>query len=118
LFSPQGDADVLIALDHTEHAFPSGCAVGRAFPLLNMKSVPAAKEEEDKTGDDTARTIRVGFVGAASALEATAEEALLRRIQLACDGVRFAGRLVDMPPANLTTDAYVTECEQVAPSSF
>jgi hypothetical protein len=42
------------------------------------------------------------------------EEAMLRRIQHACDGVRFAGRLVDMPPANLTTDAYVLECEQVA----
>jgi len=83
-----------------ELAFAQTCAIGRQFPLLNLKSAAASKDIIDIVIElPMSVSVKSGFV---------------EDIQHAVDNIRLAQRLVDAPPNILHTDAYVAECREVA----
>lgn len=88
----QGDATVVIVLEHADHAFASALAVARSFPLFTRKTAPA-----------TDRTVSVVFWCEGAWLEPAA------RWKEGVEAVRLAGRLVDTPPDDLHTEAFVEE---------
>lgn len=92
---PRGAA-VIAVLDDAAHAAPAGCAIARAFPLFSRKQ-----------GAQAAPTpIRVSYATRAGALRAAAPYA---RSDAAARAVRLAARLVDTPPEELDTSAFVDE---------
>lgn len=88
---PRGDVDILLALNEPEHAFASALAVARSFHELHRRKDPAPD-----------RTVRVQLLSDAGPIPAA-------RLQAAIDAVRLVGRLVDTPPDDLHTDAFVDE---------
>lgn len=94
--SATGDAVVVLFVDTPDHARAAALAVSRAFPLVDVRSTPDA----DRSILITARAPG-GFVVDDS-------------LQNAIDGVRLAARLVDLPPNQLHTDAFVEEALAVA----
>jgi len=94
-----GSASVALAVPR-EHALASVCALARCVPLFSAKS--------DKAGDaDAAPVVTVGLLGDA------ATEPLLP-LAAAADAVRFAARLVDTPPADMTTTHFRAEARETA----
>jgi probable aminopeptidase NPEPL1 len=91
-----GRVGIVVALSDRDHAAAAGLAVARAFPLYDATSKP---REHD---------IRVALVGPdGRAIDP-------RRIAIAAEGVRTAASLVDMPPNELTTTAFVARARAVA----
>ena len=96
-----GDAAVVALLDDPAHAGGVACAIGRAFPLYSDKLPP----KEPKP----APNIRVGFATANGPLDSSG--ASYAACASACDGVRRAARIVDLPPDVLTTTGFVNEAK-------
>jgi len=94
----KGRTTFVMALERSEDAFAIGCAAARAFPLYARKR----KADEAAAAD---------VVLLAPAPIAAAERA---RIEATARAIREAQRLVDTPPAELHTDAFVAEAEAVA----
>lgn len=97
--SEPGGASIIVVLDDAAHAGGAACAIARAFPLFSRKKASGP------TG-----TVRVRFWTREGPLPASVYPAL----QTAADGVRFAARLVDMPPEQLTTTAFTQEALETA----
>ena len=95
---PEGAAIVAV-LDEEAHAAPAGCAIARAFPLFSSKQ---------KSGKPPA--IRVGY----ATRDGPMKDAPYRESTAAAAAVRMAARLVDMPPDELDTTAFVGEAKAVA----
>ena len=95
-----GAASVALAVPR-EHAFASACALARCLPLYNAKSRKADAEPE------AACVVTVGL------LDDAAAEPLLP-LTAAADAVRLAARLVDTPPAEMTTTHFRAEAREVA----
>jgi len=89
----KGAGRLLLVLARASDLFALAGAVGRAFPLYLKKG----KAPEDST-------IEV-YVVSTEPLS----EGAISRAQGLCDAVRDAGRLTDMPPSELHTDAFVDE---------
>ena len=101
------DATVIAVLDQISLAGGVACAIGRAFPLYDGKGQRQLKAGEPVPGEKAAPMVRVGFATANGPLDATA--APYKACAAACNGVRRAARLVDLPPDRLTTTAFVDE---------
>ena len=95
---PAGAAIVAV-LDDAAHATTAGCAIARAFPLYSAK----------KQGEEPA-PIRVGYATREGPLNAGP----YAQSDAAARAVRLAARLVDAPPAELDTSAFVREARAVA----
>lgn len=94
-----GDLTVVLLLDSAAHGFAAGCAAARVFPSYSRKG--------DKDGGRLRRvTVHL--------LAPDGPAADLERLGHAAAGIRLAGRLVDTPAAEMTTDAFVAEAERVA----
>ena len=94
-------ATIVAVLDDAAHAAAAGCAIARAFPLYSAK-----KQGEEPT------PIRVGYATREGPLNAgpgpyTQSDAAAR-------AVRLAARMVDAPPEELDTSAFVREARAVA----
>ena len=94
-----GAASVALAVPR-DHALASACAVARCMPLFSAKSRKADEPEAPSV-------VTVGLLD-----DAAAEPLLL--LTAAADAVRFAARLVDMPPAELTTTDFRNEARETA----
>ena len=93
---------VLVALEDEVHAFAAGCAVARALPEFNEKSLVGDAETSAE------RSVQVGLVGpTGTTVEVTG-------LEDAVAGIRFAARLVDTPTSKLHSDALVDEARRVA----
>ena len=101
-------ASVVAMLDDASYAAGSACAIARAFPLYTAKS---KKQKLVDTPPSPPPTVKVGF---ATAEGATTSAPLYTSCAAACEGVRRAAMLVDMPPEHLTTTAFVGEAQEVA----
>ena len=95
---PEGAAIVAV-LDEEAHAAPAGCAIARAFPLFSSKQ---------KSSEPPA--IRVGY----ATRDGPMKDAPYRESAAAAAAVRMAARLVDAPPDELDTSAFVDEAREVA----
>jgi probable aminopeptidase NPEPL1 len=95
-----GGAAVILVLDDPSHAAGAACAVARAFPTYTMKNPrqPAVQG-----------SVRVGFATRTAALP----DAPYGPCAAAAAAVRLAARLVDTPPEQLTTTAFLGEAKQV-----
>ncbi|MCB9530000.1 MAG: leucyl aminopeptidase family protein [Myxococcales bacterium] len=85
-----GEVAVVVALEEAAHAVAAGAAVARALPLFSRK-----------TGEQKARRVRVAL------LAGDEGKIDLERVEVIADAVRTAARLVDTPPNELHTDAFV-----------
>jgi probable aminopeptidase NPEPL1 len=97
----KGHGQLLVALERSADAAALTCAVARAFPTYMKKR----KTEPDLL-------VEVRFL-VEPALPTLNDEAIARLATLA-ESVRDAGRLTDMPPSELHTDAFVAEAEALA----
>ena len=95
---PTGAA-IIAVLDDAAHAAAAGCAIARAFPLYSAK----------KQGEEPA-PIRVGYATREGPLNAGP----YANSDAAAKAVRLAARLVDAPPEELDTTAFVREARAVA----
>lgn len=78
-------------------------AIAKAFPLYSRKTPSSSKSGNESTINVHFATPNGGMI----APKASACAALADGVQLAC-------RLLDMPPAELTTTAYSAECQALA----
>jgi len=99
--SKGGKLAVLIALETKDYAFASACGVGRAFPKFSLKTGGTSSKKKG-------RKVSVGFLAPDGKVKG------LKKLGFACDAVRDAGQLVDMPASVLSTDAFVAEAQKVA----
>lgn len=88
-------AAFVACLDSASHAGGAACAVARAFPLFSRK----------KQKQGSVEAVTVSFTSPEGPLAEESYPAL----QAAADGVRLAARLVDTPPEELTTTAFISE---------
>jgi probable aminopeptidase NPEPL1 len=113
---------VVALLDDLAHAMGTVGAIGRAFPLYSAKkktgdapkqmTAPDAAAPVQPQGgaeDEKGTPVRVSLVSAAGGAEASYSECAAVAM-----GVRRAARLVDMPPAELTTTVLVLEARNAA----
>jgi len=90
----KGRVDVVLCVDEPEHAPAAVMAAARAFPRFSTKK-------------RASREVHLSVV-------APDEAVAVAELQPAVDGVRDAAQLVDRPPNDLTTTAFVAEAEAVA----
>ena len=93
-------AAIVVVLASKSHAFAAACALGRAFPIYSSKAKKAGKNKD--------RKISIAFLAPDGKVKG------LKGLKVACEAVREAGRLVDMPTSELNTDAFVAEAKRVA----
>lgn len=98
---PKGNTRLLFVGAPQQYQAALASAVAKAFPLYSRKS----SNSED-------RSIQVSFVDETG--NTAADEASLKAAQAVTEGVQLAARLVDMPPAELTTEVYAEECRKIA----
>lgn len=102
----EGEVAVILALDHLDHAFSAGTAVARALPDYSRKSSLRRGAE---------RTVRVAPLPRGGALDkAGVSRVDLERLQVTGEAIRQAARLVDLPPNELNTDAFVDVAREAA----
>uniref|UniRef100_A0A7S1ZBT7 Cytosol aminopeptidase domain-containing protein n=1 Tax=Trieres chinensis TaxID=1514140 RepID=A0A7S1ZBT7_TRICV len=89
---------------------PLASAVARAFPLYSRKTADPPKE--GKEGGEKTLNVRVAFLDEEGG--AVEDDESVRAAAAAAESVRLAARLVDTPPAELTTEAFADECAKVA----
>ncbi len=94
----RGAVAIALALADPGHALAACCAVARALPRYTRKSKPAPD-----------RTVHVAPVASVAS-----SPTVLASLQRAADAVRRAARLVDTPPCELDTRAFVAEARAVA----
>lgn len=99
---PKGNTRLLFAGAPQQYQAALAAAVSKAFPAYSKKS----------SNNNTERSIQVSFVDTTGNVDA--DEASLKAAEAVSIGVQLAARLVDMPPAELTTDAYAKECRKIA----
>ena len=92
---------VILAPSSSDYFFPQALAVGRQFPIYSSKSSSMARKEKD---------LKVSVILKNSEFSQKTADTMGNVI----DGIRLAQRLVDSPPNDLHTDAYVEECRAVA----
>ena len=90
-----GNLDIILLVEHAEHAAAAAMAAARALPLYSVKS-----KQKD-------RTVRIKAVCGDTVVSDDTIQPLI-------DGVRLAARLFDMPADDLHTDAFVAEARAVA----
>jgi probable aminopeptidase NPEPL1 len=96
---------VIIFPKDNSRAYGQSLAVGRTFPLFNMKGADvAATSSTTQTVD-----IVINFP-----VKEDGTDDIVRSAEKTIENIRFAQKLVDTPPNVLHTDAYVSICEEVA----
>ena len=91
------DAGIIVGLASDDHAFGTALGVARSLPLFNRKT---SDRDEGK-----ATVLLRSAVGPVTHVA---------DLQNGADAVRLAQRLVDMPPADLTTAAFEEEARNAA----
>jgi probable aminopeptidase NPEPL1 len=104
-------ATVLLVIP-AEHALATACAVARAVPVFSLKTSSSDKASETAATEKVLITAHVVTETGAPSVTA----GVLSTIQAAADGVRFASRLVDTPPEEMSTTALRQEARTVADS--
>jgi len=103
----------------TEYPGALASAVAKAFPVFSRKTSSPKKDDDDDDSGDAAtkndRVIQIAF-WKSNGDAVSVDERAARAALAAVDGVQLAARLVDMPPEELTTDAYAAECQALADS--
>jgi len=102
---------IVVFVEDRAHAFPIAAAIAKAFPSYDRKGKAAGERgggEEGGAGAGRAgpEPIRVCFLPARGGGSGEVSEDDLRRCEAVASGVALAGHLVDLPPSELSTDAY------------
>lgn len=119
---PKGQTTRLIFVGHDalEHHGALVSAVAKAFPVYSRKTISLKKAEDGGDSDDDAsskkhRSIQITFWDETGSILVPSQDASTTALA-AVEGIQLCARLVDMPPEELTTDAYAAECHQLAES--
>lgn len=101
-----GDVKVIAAIEEDNNVGPVACAIAKAFPLFSAKSTKDGEEEKKE------RSIRTCFVRPDGSEVEDADRLLAADV--AMEGVRFAARISDTPPEQMTPGKLIEEAEAVA----
>jgi probable aminopeptidase NPEPL1 len=88
------------------------CAVAKGFPIYSKKTTSASRKGEDES-EKNSRRIHLQFWNS-KGKELTCQPDATKAALAAVEGIQLAARLADMPPEELTTDAYSAECQKLA----
>lgn len=106
--------NVLIVCDHAD-IYASGCAIARAFPLYNRKtsstSLAALDSNEISAENNSERYLNIEFI-CIDKNEGLRKEDLMV-LENSKYGIQLAARIVDAPPNEMHTDAFVDEIRDV-----
>lgn len=91
-----------LLLSTRANAYAQACAIGRNFPLFNMKANAAQ-----------AKAVTMDIVVHFDGMTEADNNGIVSNIRVSVDNIRLAQRLVDMPPNLLHADSYVAECLEV-----
>lgn len=94
-----GEVAIVLCLAHADQALAAVSAVAKAVPTFSRKSKSSAE-----------RCVRVAILPAQGSIE----DAQLDALQIVAEGVRFAAQLVDQPPNELDTEAFIDVARQAA----
>jgi probable aminopeptidase NPEPL1 len=83
-------------------------AVSKAFPLYSQKT----SSKSDKNAEAAEKEVCVSFLDMQGSVLSDPDS--LKVAEAVSEGVRLAARLVDMTPAELSTDVYAQECWDIA----
>lgn len=101
----KGNVQIFVIDDEIEKQMGAiSCSIARAFPLYSNKS--STKEVNEKNDVNTL-FLNQNF-------ELVQKSELWKAAHAAAEGVQLAAKLTDMPPNELTTDAYAAECRRIA----
>ncbi|KAJ3339329.1 putative aminopeptidase npepl1 [Gonapodya sp. JEL0774] len=100
--SVTGSIHITVLVENEAQAFSAGTAVARAFPIYSKKT---------KGVSNDIRTVWIDLLVKGSQMVGSEE---VQKIQIVADAVRNAARLVDTPPSELHTDAYLSEIQTIA----
>lgn len=101
----KGNVQIFVIDDEIEKQVGGvSCSIARAFPLYSKKS--SAKGEAENNDVNTV-FLNQNF-------EPVQKPELWKAVHAAAEGVQLAAKLTDMPPNELTTDAYAAECRRIA----
>ncbi|XP_015922316.1 probable aminopeptidase NPEPL1 [Parasteatoda tepidariorum] len=102
-YSFQSDGYVVMVCEYS-NAFPSACAIARAFPLFTKKN------------GGSPHTVTVEFIilspDGSKVSPLTDED--LKCLTAAADGIRIASKIVDTPCNDMNTDTFLQEIKLVA----
>jgi len=97
-------------------------AVAKAFPVYSRKTSTSNDTNHDDNSDDNKsnsnnnskeRTIYLTFCNEKGQVQIPSSDVRVTALA-AVEGIQLAARLVDMPPAELTTDVYAEICHEYA----
>ncbi|XP_041376640.1 probable aminopeptidase NPEPL1 [Gigantopelta aegis] len=97
-----GEESIVIICERSD-VYASACAVARALPLYSAKS----QQTQSK------RNITVEFVLVGLDADVPLSEDDMKCLDTAAQAVRLAAKIVDMPCANMHTDAFVAEIKRI-----
>jgi probable aminopeptidase NPEPL1 len=107
-----GSASVALAVP-PEHHLASVCALARTLPLFSAKTAKPDASADAKSDAKAPAVVTAGLLPAEDGAPA-ADAAALAALTAAAAGVRLAARIVDTPPAEMTTDDFRAEARAVA----
>eukprot|EP00551_Chaetoceros_affinis_P008427 CAMPEP_0203673788 /NCGR_PEP_ID=MMETSP0090-20130426/13822_1 /ASSEMBLY_ACC=CAM_ASM_001088 /TAXON_ID=426623 /ORGANISM="Chaetoceros affinis, Strain CCMP159" /LENGTH=517 /DNA_ID=CAMNT_0050539509 /DNA_START=145 /DNA_END=1698 /DNA_ORIENTATION=- len=104
-----GKVKIFVAGSSSGDTTPIAAAIARSFPLYDSKTGDNDKDDKKDLSID------VCFLDESfAALSEDSECKYLASAEAVAKGVRLAAKFGDMPPAELTTDAYADECKRIA----
>lgn len=98
---PKGKTRLLFVNAPSHYHGALASAVAKAFPLYSRK-----------TSNNNNRSIQVSYLDDTGTVQMN--EASLKAARVVSEGVQLAAELVDMPPAELTTEVYAAKCREIA----
>ncbi|XP_043978155.1 probable aminopeptidase NPEPL1 [Gambusia affinis] len=101
---PGGSNRCIVVVCERSDVFASACAVARAFPLFTRRSASSRRTEKKHV------TVEFVVVDSDGGL---LDEAALKCLSSAADGVRLAARIVDTPCSEMNTDHFLDEIKAV-----
>jgi len=112
-----GQQVIFVGEDAVDYQGPLTLAVAKAFSLYSRKTTSSSSSKEEDLTTTTVEPLQIAFWNAQGETVSVTNDAPASQVALAAAAaVQWAGRWVDMPPAELTTDVYAAEIQSlVAP---
>ncbi|RZF35984.1 hypothetical protein LSTR_LSTR005397 [Laodelphax striatellus] len=116
-----GVDEFIVVVCERDEVFASACAIARAFPLFSRKTQRNGAQgprAANAAVAPTSHTVTVEFVivgdSAAAGDTSPLSEADLATLDVVCNGIRLAARIVDTPCNEMNVDHFLKEIETVS----
>jgi len=110
---------IVVDQDIEESVTAVAVAIARAMPVYTSKSLSNKQQQDANCADEAAagggylHLVNVSYYTELNEGKVVQDEDLNSAAKAVADGVRLAGRLGDMPPAELDPETYSKECMEI-----